>query len=117
MKNAFRFDLTDLRLFLNVDDAASITHGASRSHMALASASERIRAMEDALGAPLLERKRRGVQLTPAGSALVHHARIVTQQLEQMRDELSDYAKGLRGHVRLLSNTVAIAELLPAPLA
>jgi DNA-binding transcriptional LysR family regulator len=114
---SIRFDLTDLRLFLHVAEASSITHGATRSNMALASASERIRAREDALGAPLLERKRRGVRLTPVGSALVHHARIVSQQLEKMRGELSDYSKGLRGHVRLLANTVAIAELLPTPLA
>jgi molybdate transport repressor ModE-like protein len=114
---SIRFDLTDLRLFLHVADAGSITHGATRANMTLASASERIRAMEEALGAPLLERKRRGVRLTPVGSALVHHARIVTQQLEKMRGELGDYAKGLRGHVRLLSNTVAIAELLPAAVA
>jgi molybdate transport repressor ModE-like protein len=114
---SIRFDLTDLRLFLCVAEAASITHGATRANMALASASERIRAMEDALGAPLLERKRRGVRLTPVGSALVHHARIVTQQLERMRGELGDYAKGLRGNVRVLSNTVAIAEFLPAALA
>lgn len=114
---SIRFDLTDLRLFLHVAEAASITHGATRSNMTLASASERIRAMEEALGARLLERRRRGVKLTPVGSALVHHARIVTQQLEQMRGELSDYAKGLRGHVRLLSNTVAIAELVPTALA
>jgi molybdate transport repressor ModE-like protein len=114
---ALRFDLVDLRLFLCIAEAASITHGAARSNMALASASERVRAMEDALGAPLLERQRRGVQLTPAGSALVHHARLVIQQLEQMRGELNDFAKGLRGNVRLLANTVAMTELLPAPLA
>ena len=114
---SMRFDLTDLRLFLQVAEVGSITHGAARANMALASASERIRAMEEALGAPLLERKRRGVRLTPVGSALVHHARIVTQQLEQMRGELSDYAKGLRGHVRVLANTVAIAELLPTAMA
>ncbi len=114
---SIRFDLTDLRLFLHVAEAASITHGAARANMSLASASERIGAMEDALGAPLLERKRRGVRLTPAGSALVHHARIVTRQLEQMRGELNDYARGLRGHVRLLSNTVAISEFLPVVLA
>jgi molybdate transport repressor ModE-like protein len=79
MKTSLRFDLVDLRLFLHVAEADSITHGAARAGMALASASERIRAMEDALGAPLLERNRRGVRLTPAGSTLVHHARTVTQ--------------------------------------
>jgi molybdate transport repressor ModE-like protein len=112
-----RFDLIDLRLFICVAEAASITHGAARANMALASASERIRSMEDALGAPLLERQRRGVRLTPAGSALVHHARLVIQQIEQMRGELNDFAKGLRGNVRVLANTVAMAELLPPPVA
>jgi molybdate transport repressor ModE-like protein len=112
-----RFDLVDLRLMLHVAEAASITHGAARSGMALASASERIRAMEETLGAPLLERKRRGVALTPAGSAMVRHARLVTRQLEQMRGELGQHAKGLRGHIRLLSNTAATREFLARPLA
>ena len=111
-----RFDLTDLRLFMHVAEAGSITHGAARANMTLASASERIRAMEEALNAPLLERKRRGVQLTSAGRVLLHHAWIVTQQLEQMRGDLTNFGKGLRGHVRLLSN-IGSMEFLPAPLA
>src|SRR6266446_9444039 len=98
---SLRFDLVDLRLFLCVAEASSITHGAARANMALASASERIRAMEDALGAPLLERQRRGVRLTPAGSALVHHARLVTRQLEQMRGELNDSTRGSSGCRRI----------------
>jgi DNA-binding transcriptional LysR family regulator len=43
-----RFDLVDLKLFLHVADARSITHGAERANLALASASARIRGMEDA---------------------------------------------------------------------
>jgi DNA-binding transcriptional LysR family regulator len=108
-----RFDLTDLRLVLNVAEAASITHGATRSGLSLAAASERIRDVEQALGVTLFERKRRGVSLTPAGQALIHHARVVTQQLELMRGELGSFAKGLRGSVRLLSNTAALQEFLP----
>ena len=108
-----RFDLIDLRLVLNVADAASITHGAARSGLALASASERIRDMEQELGTALFERQRRGVTPTAAGLALVHHARLVTQQLEAMRGELGGFAKGLRGRVRMLSNTAATLEFLP----
>ena len=111
-----RFDLVDLRLFLFVVEAASITHGAVRAGMALASASERIRLMEDSLGAPLLERNRRGVRETPAGSALVYHAQHVIQRVERMRAELSEYADGLRGRVRLFANTTASSEFLPAAL-
>ena len=112
-----RFDLTDLRLFVHVADAASITHGAARANMALASASARVRGMEDTLGVPLLERGRRGVRLTPAGRALLHHARVILQQTERMRGELGDYAHGVKGHVRLLANTSALSELLPEMLA
>jgi DNA-binding transcriptional LysR family regulator len=112
-----RFDLIDLRLFLHVAETGSITAGAERSAMALASASARIRGMEDALGIPLLERGRRGARPTPAGRAVVHHARLALHQLERMRGELNEYAKGLKGHVRLLSNTAAINEFLPDALA
>lgn len=112
-----RLDLSDLRLFLHVAETGSITAGAERSHLALASASARIRGMEDALGIALLMRQRRGVQLTEAGQALLHHARMVQQQMDRMRDELSEYAHGLKGHIRLLGNTVAVSEFLPEVLA
>jgi DNA-binding transcriptional LysR family regulator len=112
-----RFDLTDLRLFVHVAEAASITAGAVRSNMALASASERIRGMEEALGVDLLERRRRGVRPTPAGEALARHARLVLEQVERMRGELGEHARGLRARVRVLANTAALAEFLPDALA
>jgi DNA-binding transcriptional LysR family regulator len=111
-----RFDLTDLRLFLSVADSGSITKGAERAHLALASASERIRGMEEALGVALLARGRRGVRPTPAGQALLHHARLMLEQHERMKGELGAYARGLKAHVRLLCNTAAISEFLPEAL-
>ena len=111
-----RFDLVDLRLFLRVAETASITHGAAKANMALASASERLRGMEEELGTALLERGRRGITLTPAGRALVHHAQLVLQQIENMRSELSEFAGSAKGHVRLLANTSALSEFLPEAL-
>jgi DNA-binding transcriptional LysR family regulator len=112
-----RFDLTDLKLFLHVVEAGSITAGADRMHLAVAAASTRIRNMELELGTPLLNRDRQGVQPTPAGRTLLHHARLLLQQAERMRGELSEYADGLKGHIRLLSNTNALTEFLPEPLS
>jgi DNA-binding transcriptional LysR family regulator len=112
-----RFDLTDLKLFLHVVEAGSITHGAERMHLAVAAASTRIRNMEDALGTKLLHRERLGVQPTPAGRTLVHHARLMLQQAERMRGDLAEYADGLKGQIRLLSNTNALTEFLPEPLS
>ena len=73
--------------------------------------------MEDQAGVPLLEQGRRGVEPTPAGRTLLRHARLVTGQMERMRGETGEYARGLRGRGRLLANTAAAAELLPELLA
>src|SRR5437588_4564255 len=112
-----RFDLSDLGRFLSVVEAGSITHGAERMHLAIAAASTRIRNMEAALGTPLLHRERQGVQPTPAGRTLVHHARMLLQQAERMHGELAQYAEGIKGQVRLLSNTNSLTEFLPEPLS
>ncbi|MGW8464624.1 LysR substrate-binding domain-containing protein [Pseudomonas sp. CLCA07] len=111
------FDLTDLRLYLNILDSGNITAGAARSHLSLAAASARIRAMEASLGIEFLERGRRGVTPTPAGKALAKHARSLLQQAEHMQQDLAEYAKGVKGQVRLLCNTTAITEYLPELLA
>ncbi|MET0774625.1 MAG: LysR substrate-binding domain-containing protein [Pseudomonas mandelii] len=111
------FDLTDLRLYLNILDTGNITAGAARSHLSLAAASARIRAMESSLGIDFLERGRRGVTPTPAGKALARHARPLLQQAELMQQDLAEYANGVKGQVRLLCNTTAITEYLPELLA
>ncbi|CAG9209149.1 Transcriptional regulator, LysR family [Paraburkholderia tropica] len=111
-----RFDLTDLRLFLTVVECGSLTQGARSLHLALASISERIASMESTLGAPLLERNRRGVRPTAAGDALVRHARLILGHVETMRGELRSYATGLKGRIRLLSNSAAMASFLPPEL-
>lgn len=111
-----RFDLTDLRLFLTVVECGSLTQGARAMHLALASVSERIANMEAALGASLLERNRRGVRPTAAGDALIRHARSILGQVEMMRGELRTYATGLKGRIRLLSNTAGMAGFLPSQL-
>ncbi|MGQ3070352.1 MAG: LysR family transcriptional regulator [Ferrovibrionaceae bacterium] len=112
-----RFDLTDLRLFLCIVEAGSITRGAEMANLALPSASGRLRGMEEVAGVTLLERGRRGVSPTPAGSALAHHARLVLAQIDRMRGELGEFAGGMRGRVRILANTAAMTEFLPELLA
>src|SRR5215471_5270404 len=111
--NEMRFDLTDMRLFLTVVEQGSLTKGAENMNLALASVSERISGMESLLGAQLLERNRRGITATAAGDALVRHARLILNQVEQMRGELRSYGTGLKGRIRLLSNTAGLAAFLP----
>ena len=111
-----RFDLVDLRLFVAIVEAGSISKGADAAHLALASASARVSGMEATLGTRLLTRSRRGVVPTAAGRTLLHHARAVSGQVERMRGDLRAFASGLKGEIRMLSNTAALVELLPAAL-
>jgi DNA-binding transcriptional LysR family regulator len=112
-----RFDLVDLQLFIAIAEARSITGGADRAHLALASASARIKGLESALGTALLKRGRRGIELTAAGESLLDHARIILHNVEAMRGDLAAYAGGLKATIRLLTNTSGLSEYLPKALA
>ena len=112
-----RFDLVDLQLFIAVADSRSITGGAMQVHLALASASARIKGLEQAFGTALLKRGRRGVELTAAGESLLDHARIIMHEVEAMRGDLSAYATGARASVHMLANTSGLSEHLPKALA
>ncbi len=111
-----RFDLVDLRLFVAIAEAGSISKGAEAAHLALASASARVSGMEATLGVALLDRGRRGATPTAAGRSLLHHAREILGRVERMRGDLRVFASGLKGEIRMLSNTAALVELLPAAL-
>ena len=110
------FDFVDLRLFVNVAESISLTNGARASALSLAAASTRIKNLESALGAQLLYRTKRGVSVTPAGDTLLHHARMILSQVQDLGADLQEYAKGVRGHVRVFANTTAVSEFLPGML-
>ncbi|QUS41702.1 LysR family transcriptional regulator [Tardiphaga alba] len=111
------FDLVDLRLFVAVAEARSITGGAAAAHLALASASARIQGLEAAVGVALLKRGRRGVTLTAAGESLLGHARLVLHDVETLRSEMTAYASGSKASIAMLANTVGLSEHLPKALA
>lgn len=112
-----RLDVADLRLFLCIVDAGSITRGASDANLSLASASERLRNIEVDAGVPLLRRHPRGIATTEAGEALAHHARLILRQQALLRGELSAFAVGERGTLHLYANTSALTSFLPSRLA
>lgn len=65
----------------------------------------------------VLYRKGRGVAPTPAGDVLARHAENLLGLADRAVDELSDFAEGNRGHVRLAANPSAVAQFLPDVLA
>ncbi|MFI4926924.1 MAG: LysR family transcriptional regulator [Burkholderiales bacterium] len=113
---ARRIDLTSLQLFVAVCELGSIGKAAEREFIAASAVSKRLSDLEATLETPLLYRHTRGVKLTPAGESLLHHARSVLFSLEKMQAELSEYADGVRGHVRIHANISAIVQFLPEDL-
>jgi DNA-binding transcriptional LysR family regulator len=112
-----RPDFVSLALFIRVAEERSITKAAKASHIALAAASRRIAQLEDQFGVQLLVRTTKGVEPTPAGTALLAHARQMLLQADEMRAEISDFSKGAKGMVRIQANASALAQYLPDDLA
>ena len=111
--NLHRVDLVSLSLFSLVARTGSISKGAALAALAVGAASKRLSDLEHSLGTTLLERHSRGVTLTAAGLALQQHAQRILSDVDQMTADLSDYASGLTGVVRLWANTSAVTQFLP----
>ncbi|WLH15020.1 LysR family transcriptional regulator [Pseudomonas hefeiensis] len=112
-----RIDFVTLKLFVAIADERSLTKAAEREHLALAAVSKRVSDLENQLGIALLYRQPKGVELTPAGHALLHHARNVMDNLAQLNADLSEFSEGVKGHVRIHANTSAVIEFLPEDLS
>ena len=115
--NLHRLDLVSLSLFSLVARSGSISKGAELAALAVGAASKRITDLEAAVGTSLLERHSRGVTLTVAGQALHRHAQRILGDVDQLAADLSDYASGLVGVVRLWCNTSAVTQFLPRDIA
>ena len=115
--NLHRLDLFSLSLFTLVARSGSISKGAELAHLAVGAASKRITDLEAAVAADLFERHSRGVTLTLAGEALHRHAQRILSDVDQLAADLSDYASGLVGVVRLWANTSAVTQFLPLDIS
>jgi DNA-binding transcriptional LysR family regulator len=95
----------------------NLTRAAVREGIAASAVSKRMNDFEAAFEISLFERLSKGMALTPAGEALLHHARVTLLNVEKIAVELAEYGKGVRGHVRMLANLSAIVQFLPEDLS
>lgn len=111
-----RLDPTSLKLFVSVVEEGTIAAAADREHIAAAAVSKRIGDLESVLRTQLLVRTNKGIEPTAAGVTLVNLARRALHELDDIVVQMSEYASGVRGHVRVFANISAITQFLPGEI-
>jgi DNA-binding transcriptional LysR family regulator len=109
--------LDELRCFLHIVEQGSFTAATRPAHLSQPALTAAIHRLEEALGARLLHRGRRGAAPTAAGLALLPSARAALAAVEAGRRAVAE-VEGLRaGEVRIGGGATACTYFLPAPLA
>jgi DNA-binding transcriptional LysR family regulator len=108
-------ELRQLRAFVAVAAEGHFGRAAVRLNLTQPGLTLRIQALERELGAHLLERSARDVQLTAAGRVLLPHARTLLRIEDRALRELKDQADGVAGSLRISYLSLA-ADKFPGQL-
>jgi DNA-binding transcriptional LysR family regulator len=109
-------DLRQLRHFIAVAERLHFGRAAAALHMSQPPLSRSIRALETRIGATLLARTRRRVELTPEGARFLDEARRLLEQLERAVQDVGSMAAGAGGRLRLGFVSLADYGVLPGLL-
>lgn len=110
-------NLRQLEYFLVVARAGSFTAAAAELGVAQPTLTKSIRALEQSIGAQLLDRHARGVALTGYGLVLQRHAERVGVQMQDAEVELRSLLGGTDGLVRIGAGPSWLRRLLPEAVA
>ncbi|MFF2076108.1 LysR family transcriptional regulator [Kitasatospora sp. NPDC058162] len=92
-----------LRMIRAIADAESVTKAADRLGLAQSALSTQLKRIEAAVGGPLFERGRKGVQPTPLGILVLERSRVLLPAMRQLREDALRFANtvGEDGGLRL----------------
>jgi DNA-binding transcriptional LysR family regulator len=110
-------DLRLLRVLREVALRGSFSAAAEALSYSQPAVSQQIARLEAQAGVKLIDRQPKGVQLTPAGEALVRHTEQILAQLALAHAELADIAADARGRIRIASFQTGAGTLVPMAVA
>jgi DNA-binding transcriptional LysR family regulator len=106
-------NINQLRAFIAVVDHGSFSEAARTTGLSQPAVTMQIQGLESDLGATLLERRYRKVELTEAGRALLPFARRVMSELDGARSEIERLSDTVGGHLELAVSTTPGQYILP----
>jgi DNA-binding transcriptional LysR family regulator len=95
------FDSVSLKVFVSVCEEKSIEVASRKEGMVRSAVSKRISAMEEIIGTRLLDRRQRGVEVTPAGEALARYARDILRSMERINTDVRLYSSDIQGNIKI----------------
>ncbi|MCX8116898.1 MAG: selenium metabolism-associated LysR family transcriptional regulator [Desulfobacterota bacterium] len=109
-------DFRHLETFCRVATLKSFSKAAEALYLTQPTVSGHILTLEKSLSLRLLDRNRRGVQLTKAGEILYRFATKLLTTKKELLNALSEFSEGLRGELNLGASTIPGEYLLPGIL-
>jgi DNA-binding transcriptional LysR family regulator len=106
--------LTSLAAFVQVADSGGFSAAGRRLNMSTTMVSNHVQALEDRLGARLLNRTTRKVSLTEVGKAYYDHCTQILADLEHADDIASASQSTPRGTLRIYTSTHMVPFIAPA---
>lgn len=89
-------DLRQLRNFVAVAEQGNISRVARKIHLTQSALSRQIKALEDRVGRPLLERRAHSIRLTPTGELLLREGRELLQYADRVLERVRVAGSGVR---------------------
>ncbi len=108
-------DLKQLRIFLHVAETGSLSEAAKRLNVTQPALSRQVRMLEEDTATPLFIRTGRGVRLSEAGEKLLPRARLLSEEMERLKMDMSVFAGSMRGQVRL-GLPPSVGQILAGPV-
>ena len=110
-------DFHKLKAFVAVVEENNISRAAIRMNMQQPPLTRIIQQLEQELGATLLKRLPRGVEVTEAGKALYQEALTILAHAQAIPKRVQNIAQGLEGQINIgFTNSVGLHSFLPALL-
>lgn len=104
-------DIRKLRYFIAIVEEKSISAAARRLHISQPPLSQQLKEMEEELGAILVERNGKQLEVTDAGKTLYTYALQMDQLMEEAKMEVREVGNGANGRLTMGVNTFSVASL------